>query len=168
MRVILLGSFNYCITWEPLQRPLQQQIKLLQQLTWVNKDLVQLQNHCPILKRQQYSIMWVIQGAQAEKMKRIQGNQEFVCKHYFAVFNSLCRIKTFTAPCHYSFKKCSQHTCIFTLQGKTWWAVLHPSKAQLAIQAWGIEMNIKLNFIVISDQLQQFHIGQGSPKLTIN
>ena len=25
---------------------------------------------------------------------------------------SLCRIKTFTAPCHYSFKKCSQCTCI--------------------------------------------------------
>ena len=42
---------------------------------------------------------------------------------------SLYRIKTFTAPCHYSFKKCSQCTCIFTLQGKTWWAVLHSSKA---------------------------------------
>ena len=31
---------------------------------------------------------------------------------------SLYRIKTFTAPRHYSSKKCSQYTCIFTLQGK--------------------------------------------------
>ena len=29
-------------------------------------------------------------------------------------------------------------------------------------------MNVKLNFILTSDQLQQFHIGLGSPKLTIN
>ena len=29
-------------------------------------------------------------------------------------------------------------------------------------------MNIKLNFILISDKLQQFHIRRGSPKLTIN
>ena len=33
---------------------------------------------------------------------------------------SLYRIKTLTAPCHYSFKKCRQCICIFTLQGKTW------------------------------------------------
>ena len=32
----------------------------------------------------------------------------------------LYRIKTLTAPCHYSFKKCSQCTCIPTLEGKTW------------------------------------------------
>ena len=31
---------------------------------------------------------------------------------------SLFRIKSFTTPRHYSFKKCSQYTCIFTLQ--TW------------------------------------------------
>ena len=31
---------------------------------------------------------------------------------------SLYRIKSFTTPRHYSFKKCSQYTCIFTLQ--TW------------------------------------------------
>ena len=33
---------------------------------------------------------------------------------------SLYRIKTLTAPCVYSFKKCSQCTCILTLEGKTW------------------------------------------------
>ena len=33
---------------------------------------------------------------------------------------SLYIIKTLTASCHYSFKKCSQCTCIFTLHGKTW------------------------------------------------
>ena len=42
---------------------------------------------------------------------------------------SLYRIKTFTAPYHYFFKKCSQYTWIFTLQGNTWWAVLHSSIA---------------------------------------
>jgi len=46
---------------------------------------------------------------------------------------SLYRIKTFTAPIHYSFKKCSQCTCIFTLQGKSWWAVLHSSKADCSV-----------------------------------
>ena len=40
--------------------------------------------------------------------------------------------------------------------------------AQWTIQAWGLEMNNKLDFILIIDQLQQFHIWLGSPKLTIN
>ena len=76
VKVILQGSFNDCLTWTPSQRPLQHQIKL-QQLTWVNKDLVQFQNQFPILMRQQYSTLWVMQWAQAEKMVRSQGKQEF-------------------------------------------------------------------------------------------
>ena len=51
---------------------------------------------------------------------------------------SLYIIKTFTAPCQYFFKKCSQCTCIFTLQGKTWWAVLHPSKADCSMSNSGM------------------------------
>ena len=75
--IMLRESSNDCLTWTPSQRPLQHQIKLLQQLTWVNKDLVQFQNQFPILMRQQYSTLWVMQWAQAEKMVRSQGNQNF-------------------------------------------------------------------------------------------
>ena len=60
VKVILLGTFNNCLTGTSSQRPLQHQIKLLQQLTWVNKDLVQFQNQFHILMRQQYSILWVM------------------------------------------------------------------------------------------------------------
>ena len=77
VKVILLGPYNDCLAWTPSQRPLQHQIKLLQQLTWVNKDLVQFQNQFPILIGLQYSIFWEMQSAQAEKMVRSQGNQEF-------------------------------------------------------------------------------------------
>ena len=51
---------------------------------------------------------------------------------------SLYRIKTFTAPCHYSFKKCNQCTCIFTFEGKTLWAVLHSSKADCSMSDSGM------------------------------
>ena len=144
---MLLGSFGDCLTWTPSQRPLQHQIKLLQQLTWVNKDLVQFQNQFPILMRQQYSTLWVMQWAQAEKMVRSQGNQEFqkpLCWMFVCSCASitllffLYRIKTLTAPCHYSFKKCSQCTCILTLEVKTWWAVLHSSKAVCSMSNSGL------------------------------
>ena len=61
MKVTLLGSFNDCLTWTPSQGPLQHQINLLQQLTWVSKDLVQFHNQFPILIQQQYSTLWVMQ-----------------------------------------------------------------------------------------------------------
>ena len=83
MKVTLRGFCNDCLTWTPSQRPLQHQIKQLQQLTWVNKDLVQFQNQFPILMQQQYSILWVMQWAQAEKMVRSQGNQEFQKPFYW-------------------------------------------------------------------------------------
>ena len=76
VKVIFLGSFNDCLTSMTVF-PLQHQIKLLQQLTWVDKDLVQFQNQFPILMALQYSILWVMQSAQAEKMVRSQGNEEF-------------------------------------------------------------------------------------------
>ena len=50
---------------------------------------------------------------------------------------SLYKIKTFTAPCHYS-KKCSQYTCIFTLQGKLVSCVLHCSKADWSMSNSGM------------------------------
>ena len=85
MKVVLLGSFNDCLNWAPSQRPLQHQIKLLQQLTWVKKDLVQFQNQFPILMRQQYSILWLMKWAQAEKMVRGQGNQELQKPLYWMI-----------------------------------------------------------------------------------
>lgn len=58
----------------------------------------------------------------------------------------------------------------FTLQCKTWWTFLHSLKliAQWAIQAGGIEMNIKTEFL--SDQWPGTTISiiTGAPKLTIN
>ena len=54
---------------------------------------------------------------------------------------SLYRIKTVTAPCQYSSKKCTQYTCILTLltlQGKTWCAVLHSSKADCSMSNSGL------------------------------
>ena len=51
---------------------------------------------------------------------------------------SLYRIKTFTAPCHYSFRKCSQCTCILhfkVIRPGELFSILQKLIAQRAIQA---------------------------------
>ena len=140
------------------------QIKLLQQLTWVNKDLVQFQNQFPILMRQQYSISWVMQWDQAEKMVRHQGNQEFQKPLYWMIVCVQALLCCF--PCT-ELKLSQLHVTAPLRNAVNIPAFLHvkvrpgelysiPQKliAQWAIQAWGIEMNNKLDFILISDQVR--------------
>ena len=61
LKLILLGPFDDCLIWTPSQTPLRHKVKLLQQLTMVNKDLVQFQMQVPILMRQEYyGMLWVM------------------------------------------------------------------------------------------------------------
>ena len=171
-KVILVGSFNDFLTWTPSQH----QIKLMQQLPWVNKDLVQFQNQFPILMRQQYSILWVMQWAKAVKMVRSQGNQEFQKPFYWMMVRVQALLSCF--PCteltlsqlHATtpLRNAVNVSSFLYLKVRPGELFSIPQKlfAQWGIQAWGIEVNIKLNFILISDQQQQFHIWLGSPKLT--
>ena len=162
MKVILQESFNDCLTWTPSQKPLQHQIKL-QQLTWVNKDLVQFQNQFPILMRQQYSTLWVIQWAQAEKMVRSQGKQEFQKPLYWM----MVRVQALFSCFPWTELKLSQlHVTTPLRNAISVPAFLHfkvrpgelfsiPQKV-IASQGWGIEMKIKLNFIPIMSSCNNF------------
>ena len=163
---MLLGSFNDCLTWTPSQRPLQHQIKQLQQLTWLSKDLVQFQNQFPILMWEQCSILWVIQWAKAEKMVSSQGNQEFQKPLYWM----MVRVQALLCCLPCTELKLSQfHVTTPLRNAVNVSAFLHfkvrpgelfsiPQEliVQWAIQAWGIEMNIKLNFIVIMSSCDNF------------
>ena len=173
MKVILLGSFNDCLTSMTVL-PLQYQIKLLQQLTWVNKDLVQLQNQFPILMQQQYSTLWVMQWAQAEKMVRSQGNQELQKPLYWMIARVQALLCCF--PCT-ELKLSRLHVTTlrnavdvlafshFKVRPGELFSIPQKLIAQWAIEAWGIERNITLNFILISDQVQEFQIMTRKPKM---
>ena len=129
----------------PSKRPLQHQIKLLQELTWVNKDLVQFQNQFPILMWEQYSILWVMEWAKAEKMVRGQGNQEFQKPLYWMMVRVQGLLCCF--PCT-ELKLSQLHVTTplknaisipaFTFQGKTWLAVLHSSKTVCSMSNSGM------------------------------
>ena len=78
-----------------------------------------------------------------------------MCKRYFTVLTSCTDLKLSQLNVTFPFnKKCSQCTCILHFKVRPGELMI----GQWAIQAWGIEMNVKLNFILISDQLHQFHI----------
>ena len=165
MKVMLQGSFNDCLTWTPSQRPLQHQIKLLKQLTWVNKDLVQFQNQFPILLWE-YSIFWVMQWAKAEKMVSSQGNQEFQKPLYWMMVRVEALLCWFpgtelnlsqlhvTTPLRNAISvPAFLH---FKVRPSELFSILQKLIVQWAIQARGIEMNIKLNFIVIMSSSDNF------------
>ena len=120
MKVILLGSFNDCLTSTVPD----------QAVAAVNLGE---QGPCSVSESVSYPDATTIQpivgdavssGRENGKKSREPRTSETIilnnssCASITLLF-SLYIIKNFTAPCHYSFKKCSQCTCIFTLQGKT-------------------------------------------------
>ena len=130
MKVILLGSFNDCLISKSPDQAVaavnlreQRPISVLASVSYPEATTIQLIVGDAVSSGR----------GNGKKSREARTSETIVlndssCASITLLF-SLYRVKTFTAPCHYSFMKCSQCTCIFTVQGKTWWAVLHSSKA---------------------------------------
>ena len=120
MKVILLGPFNDCLIWTPTESSTapDQAVGTVNVGEQVPGSISEAMSHADATTIQQHVVGDVMSSARenGKKSRKRRISESIIlndgsCSSTTLLF-SLDRIKIFRAPCHYSFKKCSQCTCI--------------------------------------------------------